>query len=79
VKEKIFDFHDREASQICGKAVSSIMNVFNPDIVFFGGKFMRQLKDLFLEPIRNEASKSMNGDYSLGEKRGLFISREPSW
>jgi glucokinase len=56
------------AARICGKAVFSILNLLNPDIIFFGGGFVRQLGDVFLEPVREEAQKCMNAVYSLGEK-----------
>jgi hypothetical protein len=57
------------AAEICGKAVFSILNLFNPDIIVFSGGFVRQLGEVFLEPVREEASKCMNAIYSLGENR----------
>jgi glucokinase len=57
-----------EAAKICGKAVFSILNLLNPDIILFGGGFVRQLGDAFLKPVREEAKKCMNAVYSIGEK-----------
>lgn len=57
------------AAEICGKAVFSILNLFNPDIIVFSGGFVRQLGDAFLEPVREEAGKCMNAIYSLAENR----------
>jgi hypothetical protein len=57
-----------EAAKICGKAVFSILNLLNPEIIFFGGGFMRQIGEVFLIPVREEAKKCMNAVYSLGDK-----------
>jgi glucokinase len=63
----------REASRIWGRAVRTLLNVLNPDIVFFGGGFVRQLGDRlgdsFLDPVRDEARKCMNSIYELGGER----------
>jgi glucokinase len=57
------------AAEVCGKAVFSILNLFNPEIIVFNGGFVQQLGDAFLEPIRSEANKCMNAVYSLDENR----------
>jgi glucokinase len=51
------------AARTCGKLVFSLLNLLNPDLVFFGGGFVRQIGDTFLEPVRTEASKCMNSIY----------------
>src|SRR6266536_1611428 len=56
------------AAGFCGKAVFSILNLFNPEIIVFSGGFVRQIGDRFLEPVRAEARKCMNAVYSLDEK-----------
>ena len=56
------------AAKVCGKAVFSILNLLNPAIIFFAGGFVRQLGDVFLEPVRAEAKKCMNAVYSMGAK-----------
>jgi glucokinase len=57
-----------DAATLCGKAVFTLLNLLNPDIIFFAGGFVRQLGDIFLEPVRVEAKKCMNAVYSLGDK-----------
>jgi glucokinase len=57
-----------KASEIWGKAVFSLLNVLNPELVFFGGGFVRQLGDSFLEPVRAEAQKCMNPIYESNGK-----------
>lgn len=57
----------REASLLCGKLVFSILNLLNPDIIFFGGGLIRQIGDEFLVLVREEAKKCMNAVYSAGE------------
>lgn len=57
------------AAETCGKAVFSILNLFNPEIIVFNGGFVQQLGEAFLEPIRREATKCMNAVYSLDENR----------
>jgi hypothetical protein len=51
------------AASMCGKAVSSLLNILNPDLVFFGGGFIKQIGEVFLEPVRSEASKCMRSIY----------------
>jgi predicted NBD/HSP70 family sugar kinase len=51
------------AARTCGKLVFSLLNLLNPDLVFFGGGFVRQIGDTFLESVRTEASKCMNSIY----------------
>lgn len=62
-----------EAAKWWGKAVRNLLNILNPDIVFFGGGFMRQLGDrvgdTFLQPVKDEAEKCMNSIYALEGKR----------
>lgn len=55
-----------EASAMCGKLVYSILNLLNPDIIFFGGGFVNQIGDIFLTLILEEAQKCMNAVYSKG-------------
>jgi glucokinase len=61
-----------EAAKWWGKAVRDLLNILNPDIVFFGGGFMRQLGDrvgeAFLQPVKDEAGKCMNSVYALAGK-----------
>lgn len=57
------------AAETCGKAVFSILNLFNPEIIVFNGGFVQQLGEAFLEPVRHEATKCMNAVYSLGDNR----------
>jgi len=57
------------AAEICGKAVFSILNLFNPEIIVFNGGFVQQLGDIFLVPVREEAKKCMNAVYSVGDNR----------
>src|SRR5262249_13462973 len=58
-----------EAVKWWGKAVRNLLNILNPDIVFFGGGFVRQLGDrvgdAFLQPVKEEAEKCMNSIYAL--------------
>lgn len=58
----------RNASRICGKAVFSLLNLLNPEIILFGGGFVHQLGDVFLQSVREEAAKCMNAVYSAGGK-----------
>ena len=62
-----------EAAKVWGRAVRTLLNVLNPDMVFFGGGFIRQLGDkvgdAFLEPVRDEAKKCMNSVYELKGKK----------
>jgi glucokinase len=57
------------AAEICGKAVFTLLNLFNPEIIVFNGGFVQQLGEVFLSPIREEANKCMNAVYSLGDNR----------
>jgi glucokinase len=57
------------AAEICGKAVFSLLNLFNPEIIVFNGGFVQQLGEVFLGPVREEADKCMNAVYSLGDKK----------
>jgi len=57
------------AAEICGKAVFSILNLFNPDIIVFNGGFVQQLGKVFLAPVLAEVSKCMNAVYSMAENR----------
>lgn len=62
------------AARMCGKAVFSTLNSYNPDILFFSGGFMRQLADkgladAFLEPVLEEAEKCMDAVYGSPDKR----------
>ena len=54
-----------DAARVCGKAVFSILNLLNPDMIFLGGGFVRQLGEPFLEPVRTEAMKCMNTIYEV--------------
>ncbi len=63
-----------EATRIWGKAVFSLLNILNPDIVFFGGGFVRQLGDSLLQPVRDEADKCMNSVYEInGQKIPIVV------
>lgn len=63
-----------EATRIWGKAVFSLLNILNPDIVFFGGGFVRQLGDTLLQPVRDEAEKCMNSVYEIdGQKIPIVV------
>jgi len=63
-----------EATRIWGKAVFSLLNILNPDIIFFGGGFVRQLGDSLLEPVRDEAEKCMNSVYEInGQKIPIVV------
>jgi predicted NBD/HSP70 family sugar kinase/uncharacterized caspase-like protein len=63
-----------EATRIWGKAVFSLLNILNPDIVFFGGGFVRQLGDSLLQPVRDEAEKCMNSVYEIdGQKIPIVV------
>jgi len=57
------------AAETCGKAVFSILNLFNPEIIVFNGGFVQQLGDAFLRPVLEEAKKCMNAVYSLADKK----------
>lgn len=55
-------------ARMCGTAAFSILNAYNPDILFFSGGFVRQLADNgladhFLAPILEEAQKCMEAVY----------------
>jgi glucokinase len=56
-----------EAVGIWAKAVFALLNILNPDMIFFGGGFVQQLGerlgDSFLDPVRTEAQKCMNSIY----------------
>jgi predicted NBD/HSP70 family sugar kinase len=56
-----------QAAEICGKAVFSALNLLNPDIIVFNGGFVRQLGEVFMEPVRAEAAVCMRAVYSVGE------------
>ena len=58
----------RQASEIWGKATFSLLNVLNPDLVFFGGGFVQQLGEDFLRPVREEVHKCMNSIYESKER-----------
>ncbi|MGH7594961.1 MAG: ROK family protein [bacterium] len=66
----------KEAARVCGKAVFTILNLLNPDIIFFGGGFMRQIGDDFLIPVKKEAQKCMNAVYSVGKKNIPIVRGE---
>jgi glucokinase len=57
------------AAEVCGKAVFSLLNLFNPEIIVFNGGFVQQLGEVFLDPVREEASKCMNAVYSLDDRK----------
>lgn len=62
------------AARICGKAVFSILNAFNPEIILFSGGFIEQLADkqlgeVFLKPVLKEAEKCMDAVYGSGDKK----------
>jgi glucokinase len=68
----------QEAIGHWAKAVFSLLNILNPDIIFFGGGFIQQLYDIlgdsFLDPVRAEAEKCMNAVYeSAGEKVPIVV------
>ncbi len=68
----------QEAVEHWAKAVFSLLNILNPDIIFFGGGFIQQLDDIlgdsFLDPVRAEAEKCMNSIYeSKGEKIPIVV------
>jgi glucokinase len=63
-----------QAARICGKAAFSVLNAYNPDILFFSGGFMRQLADkgladAFLKPVLDEAEKCMEAVYGPTDNR----------
>jgi len=69
-----------EAVNVWGRALRTLLNVLNPDMVFFGGGFIRQLGDkvgdTFLDPVREEAEKCMNSVYELkGKKVPIVLGR----
>ena len=70
----------REAAKWWGKAVRNLLNTLNPDIVFFGGGFVRQLGDrvgdAFLQPVKDEAKKCMNSIYALEGKTTPIVLGE---
>jgi glucokinase len=62
------------AARVCGKAAFSVLNAYNPDILFFSGGFVRQLtdkglEDQFLKPVLEEAEKCMDALYGSIDKR----------
>jgi glucokinase len=57
------------AAEICGKAVFSILNLFNPEIIVFNGGFVQQVGKMFLAPVLAEVNKCMNAVYSMAENR----------
>jgi glucokinase len=57
------------AAEVCGKAVFTLLNLFNPEIIVFNGGFVQQLGEVFLGPVREEANKCMNAVYSLGDNK----------
>ncbi len=59
------------AAEFCGKAVFTLLNLFNPEIIVFNGGFVFQLGDRFLEPVHQEAAKCMNAVYSVVRTRSL--------
>jgi glucokinase len=68
----------QEAVGHWAKAVFSLLNILNPDIIFFGGGFIRQLHDIlgdgFLDPVRSEAERCMNAVYeSAGKKVPIVV------
>ena len=68
-----------KAAEICGKAVFSLLNIFNPDLVFFGGGLVPQLGEFFLEPVRAEAKKCMNSIYEFqGETVPVVMGKLPN-
>ena len=52
-----------EATRIWGKAVFSLLNILNPDIIFFGGGFVRQLGDTLLGLRDSALSVIMAGNF----------------
>ncbi len=61
----------QDALKIWGKGVFTLLNVLNPDMVFFGGGFVRalheRLGDSFLDPVKEEAARCMNSIYESGD------------
>ena len=62
------------AARMCGKAVFSILNAFNPEIIVFSGGFLEQLADkrlgdVFLRPVLEDAEKCMTAVYGSGDKK----------
>ena len=66
------------AAEFCGKAVFTLLNLFNPEIIVFNGGFVFQLGDRFLEPVHQEAAKCMNAVYSVGENKIPIVLGELS-
>lgn len=66
------------AAEFCGKAVFTLLNLLNPEIIVFNGGFVFQLGERFLEPIRLEAAKCMNAVYSVGENKIPIVLGELS-
>jgi predicted NBD/HSP70 family sugar kinase len=68
------------AMRLWGKAVFTLLNILNPDIVFFGGGFVRQLSDRmggnFLEPVQLEAAKCMNSVYEFKGRKVPIVPGE---
>lgn len=69
-----------EAAKVWGKAVFTLLNVLNPDMIFFGGGFLRQLGDRLgeavLDPVRAEAEKCMNSIYEFqGRKVPIVLGQ----
>jgi glucokinase len=68
------------AAKWWGRAVRDLLNILNPDIVFFGGGFVRQLGDRagdgFLQPVKEEAEKCMNSIYELEGKKTPIVLGE---
>lgn len=69
-----------EASKMWGKAVFTLLNVLNPDLIFFGGGFLRHLGDKLgesvLDQVRDEAEKCMNSIYEFrGRKVPIVLGQ----
>ena len=58
----------KSATEVCAKAVFSILNVLNPDIIFFGGGFIRQIGDIFIQAAKEEAKKCMHSIYNTSNR-----------
>jgi glucokinase len=54
-----------ESATVCGKAAFSVLNLLNPELIFFSGGFLQEIGDAFLRPVRQEAEKCMNTIYEL--------------
>lgn len=68
-----------KAAEVSGKAVFSLLNIFNPDLIFFGGGLVPQLGEFFLQRVRAEAGKCMNSIYKFqGETVPIVMGKLPN-